>query len=67
MKEEALTRQEMMSRDRKGPRSDVIRPKSPGSGCRRPKTRVFGAFAFLQGCRSQDEALTSQEMPRDPM
>ena len=32
--------------------------KSPGSGCRRPKTRIYCAFHFLQGCVSQEEAVT---------
>ena len=32
--------------------------KSPESGCRNPKTRVYCAFHFLQGCGSQEEALT---------
>jgi len=27
--------------------------KSPRSGCRRPKTRVYCTFHFLQGCSSQ--------------
>jgi len=36
--------------------------KSSGSGCRRPKTRVFCTFHFLQGCTSQEEAVTLQEM-----
>jgi len=36
--------------------------KSPGSGCRRPKTRIYCTFHFLQGCSSQGEAVTWQEM-----
>jgi len=36
--------------------------KSPGSGCRRPKTRAYCAFHFLQSCSSQEEAVTWQEM-----
>jgi len=36
--------------------------KSPGSGCRRPKTGVYCTFHFLQGCSSQEEAVTWQEM-----
>jgi len=35
--------------------------KIPGSGCRRPKTRVFGTFEPLQGCISQ-VAVTWQQM-----
>jgi len=34
--------------------------KSPGSGCRRPKTGVYCTFHFLHGCTSQE--LTWQEM-----
>jgi len=29
-----------------------------GNGCRRPKTRVYCAFHFLQGCSAQEEAVT---------
>jgi len=36
--------------------------KSPGSGYRRPKTCVYCAFDFLQGCSSQEEAVTWQDM-----
>jgi len=36
--------------------------KSPGSGCRRPKTGVYCTFHFLQVCSSQEEAVTWQEM-----
>jgi len=36
--------------------------KSPGSGRRRPKTGEYYAFDFLQGCSSQEEAVTWQEM-----
>jgi len=36
--------------------------KSPGSGCRRPKTGVYYTFQFLQGCSSQEEAVTWKEM-----
>jgi len=36
--------------------------KSPGSGCIRPKTDVYCTFHFLQGCSSQEEAVTWQEM-----
>jgi len=32
--------------------------KSPGSSCGRPKTNVYFAFHFLQGCGWQEEALT---------
>ena len=42
--------------------SDVISPKSPGSGCRRRKTRVLFRFDLLQGCNAQEVALSSQEM-----
>jgi len=46
------------SGDRKWPGSDVICRKSPGSGCRRPKTHVYCAFDFLQSWSSQQEAVT---------
>jgi len=36
--------------------------KSPGSGCKRPKSGVHCAFDFIQGCSSQEKAVTSQEM-----
>jgi len=36
--------------------------KSPGSGCRRPKTGAYCTFRFLQGCSSQEKAVTWQEM-----
>jgi len=35
--------------------------KSPGSGSRSPKTGVYCVFDFLQGCSSQEEAVTWQE------
>jgi len=31
--------------------------KSPGSGCRRCISRVFGTFELLQGCNSQEVAV----------
>jgi len=36
--------------------------KSPRSGCRRPKTPVYCTFHFLQGCCSQEEGVTWQGM-----
>jgi len=36
--------------------------KSPGSGCRRPKTPVYSTFDFLQRCSSRQEAITWQKM-----
>jgi len=36
--------------------------KSHVSGCRRPKTGVYCAFDFLQGCTSQEEAVTWQKI-----
>jgi len=36
--------------------------KSPGSGCRRPKTGVYSRFHFLQGGITQEEAVTWEEM-----
>jgi len=44
--------------DRKLPGSGVIWRKSPGSDCRRLKTRVYCTFHFLQGCSLQCEAVT---------
>jgi len=41
--------------------SDVFDRKSPGSGCRRTKAGVYCAFDFLQGCYSQEEAVTWQK------
>jgi len=32
--------------------------KSPGRGCRRPKTRVYCTFHFLENCSSQEETVT---------
>ena len=32
--------------------------KSPGSGCRRPRTQVLGTFELLQGCNLQEVAVT---------
>jgi len=46
----------------KWPWSGVIWRKSPGSGCRSPKTSVYCAFHFLQTCSSSKEAVTWQEM-----
>jgi len=36
--------------------------KSPGRRCRKPKTCVYCTFHFLQGCSSQEEAVTWPEM-----
>jgi len=36
--------------------------KWPGSGCRRPKTRVLGAFQLLQGCNSQEVPVMWQKI-----
>jgi len=55
--EEAVTWQEMTSRDLRWPQVTFDR-KSPGSGFRKPQTRVY----FIQGCNSQEEAVTCQEM-----
>ena len=30
----------------------------PGKGCRKPKTHLFSAFQLLQGCNSQEVAVT---------
>jgi len=32
--------------------------KSPGSGCRRPISQGLDTFELLQGCNSQEVALT---------
>jgi len=40
---------QVTSSDRKWPGSDVIRPESPGSGCRRSKTNVYCVFDFIWG------------------
>jgi len=60
--EEALKWNEMTSRDLRWPEMTSFDRKSPGSGCRRPKTGVYCAFDFLQGCCSQEGALKLQEM-----
>jgi len=63
--EKSVTWQErhhVTSGDRKWPGSDVIWPKSSGSGCRRPKPHTYCTFHFLQGCSSQEEAVTWQKM-----
>ena len=31
---------------------------APGGGCRRPISRVLGTFDILQGCNSQEVAVT---------
>ena len=49
------------SGDRKWPRSDSFDRKSPGSGCRGLKTGIYCTFHFLQGCSSQEKAVTWQE------
>jgi len=43
------------------PEATSFDEKSPGTGWRRPKTRVYGTFHFLQGCNFE-EAVTWQEM-----
>jgi len=55
------SRHKMTSSDLNSPEVTSIERKSPGSGCRRPKTCGFYGFDFLQGCSSQ-EAVTWQEM-----
>jgi len=60
--EKAATWLEMTSRDLRWPLVTLFDRKSPGSGCRRTKTRVYCTFHFLQGCTSQQEAVTCQEM-----
>ena len=41
-----------------GPEVTSFDRKSPGSGCRKLKACVLGAFQFVQGSGSQEEALT---------
>ena len=36
--------------------------KSPGSGCRRPVTQVLCTFELLHGFKSQEVAVTRQEI-----
>jgi len=50
------------SGDQKWPGSEVVSPEVTGSGRRRPKTGVYCTFHFLQGCSSQEEAVTWKEM-----
>jgi len=50
------------SGDRRWPEVTLFDRKSPGSGSRRPKTRVYCTFHFLQGFSSQEEAVTWQEV-----
>jgi len=62
--QEAVTCQEMTSHDQltgSDPKVTSFDRKSPGSGCRRPKTGAYCTFRFLQGCCSH-EAVTWQEM-----
>jgi len=48
--------------DRKWPVMTSFDRKSPGSGCRRLKTRVYCKFHYLQGCSSQEEAVTGNKI-----
>jgi len=59
------TRHEITSHDLKCPEVTSFDRKSPGSCCRRPKTRVYCAFHFLQYCFSQEEVVTWQDTSRD--
>ena len=55
----------MTSRDHMtGSDPDVIsfNLKLPGSGCKRPISQMLDAFKLLQGCNSQEVAVTRQEM-----
>jgi len=52
----------MTSGDCKWPKVTLFDRKSPGSGCRRPKTCVSCTFHLLQACSSQEKAVTWQEM-----
>jgi len=50
------------SGDLKWPGSDFIWPEVTWKWLERPKTRIVGAFHLLQGCSSQEEAVTWQKM-----
>jgi len=43
------------------PEVTLFHRKSPGSGCRRWKTRVLGTFELLHVCNSQEVAVTCEE------
>ena len=63
--EVAVTRREMTSRDhvtRSYREVMSFDRKSPGSGCTRPVSQGLGTFGLLQGCNSQEMAVTRQEM-----
>ena len=40
------------------PEVTSLHRKSPGSGCRRPVSEVWGMFELLKGCNSQEVAFT---------
>jgi len=44
------------------PEATSFHRKSPGNGCRRPKTCVYCTFNYLQRCSSQLETVTWQEI-----
>jgi len=58
----AVIRRRWQSRDRKGRHVTSPDRKLPGSGCRRPRTGIFGTFEFLQGCNSKQVVVTWPEM-----
>ena len=41
-----------------GPKVTSFDRKSPSSGCRMPIRQVLGTFELLQGCNTQEEAVT---------
>ena len=47
-----------MSRDGSEPEVTSLDQKLPGNGCRRPISQALGTFELLQGCNSQEVALT---------
>jgi len=67
-----VSRRRRQSHDRKwhhmtsvngsGPKVTLFDRKSPWSVCRGPKTGISCTFHFLQGCSSQEDAVTLQEM-----
>ena len=65
----AVTRMRWQGRHRKwrhvtgsDPQVTSFERKSPGIGCRRPKTRVLCIIELLHDCNSEEEAVTWQEM-----
>jgi len=67
LQEVAVTWQEMTSREPTWPEVTSFDRKSIGSGCRRRIRQILGTLELLQGCNSQEVAITWQKMTsRDP-